>query len=100
MCEWKQQWEQIARGQRDSHSLAHTVFSSFFIIFNITSNFQRLNCDALIEMGMTGLFNRSSDIFQHAACELVKWVVCCISPACIISGYVMVQSKWQGDEIA
>lgn len=72
MCERKQQWEQIERGQRDSHSLAHTVFSSFFIIFNITSNFQRLNCEALTEMGMTGLFNMSKKIFQHVACELVK----------------------------
>lgn len=70
------------------------------MIFNITSDFQRLNCEALIEMGMTELLNRNNNIFQYVACKLVKWVVCCISPACIISGCVTVQSKWQGDEIA
>lgn len=86
-------WERT----REIHSSVHMVFSSFLIIFNLTSSFQGLSCEALAEMGMTGLFTRSK-IFQHVACESVKWVVCCIFPACIISGYVMVQSKWQGDE--
>lgn len=88
------------REDREIHSSVHMVFSSFCIIFNLTSNFQGLSCEVLLEMDITGLFTRSNNIFQHVACELVKWVVCCIFPACIISGYVVGQSKWQGDEIA
>lgn len=93
------EWEQAVRGQRDSHSLAHTTFSRFFIFFN-TSDFRRPNCEDSIEMGLTELFNRSNNIFQHVACKLPKWVVCCISPACTMPGCVVVQSKWQSDEIA